>query len=86
MKRFAALFAALSLALLLLLFAAACSSDTDETENPGADMTVDEIMAQLIEGVNSEISTASIPLDEENSRPIPLLTTSKAPKAWPPKP
>ena len=62
MKRFAAL----ALALLLLLFAAACSSDTDETENPGADMTVDEIMAQLIEGVNSEISVVSIPLDEEN--------------------
>ena len=85
MKRFAALFAALSLALLLLLFAAACSSDTDETENPGADMTVDEIMAQLIEGVNSEISTASIPLIDIRIA-IPLLTTSKAPKAWPPKP
>ena len=62
MKRFAAL----SLSLLLLLFAAACSSDTEENTNPGADMTVDEIMTQLIEGVNSEISTASIPLDEEN--------------------
>ena len=56
MKRFAAL----SLALLLLLFAAACSSDTDETENPGADMTVDEIMAQLIEGAEGVVSEAMI--------------------------
>ena len=56
----------LALALLMLLTVAACGKTDDEQTNPGADMTIDEIMATILEGVNSEIAVMSTPLDEEN--------------------
>ncbi|MBQ3078058.1 MAG: hypothetical protein IJC43_09380 [Clostridia bacterium] len=57
---------ALTLALLLMLSLAACSSSSGDT-NPGADMTLSEIMTTILDGaVPAELAVGEMPLDEEN--------------------
>jgi hypothetical protein len=64
--------AALALAAALLLAAVACggSSGTgaaeESTSNPGADMSVSEIMSKIMENVDTEFGTGEIELDADS--------------------